>query len=396
MLPGAVVAEDQTVSWKHLFSRALGAAPSRLHMAAHSHHLWPDASHEGQLAAWEDAAQLADGKWDKVMGEVWPTAQAHIAAELNLPDPATVVFAPNTHELLVRLVSAMGKRQMRVLTSDGEFHSFRRQMARWVESGMVELVRVETDAPDFSEQLVGRARRERFDLIFVSHVMFGSGRVFSLLDELAALARPEGPWVVVDGYHAFMAISSDLSGIADRIFYIAGGYKYAMAGEGVAFMHAPGGFGARPEITGWFAAFDELALAPGGVGYAPDARRYLGATFDPSGLYRFNAVQAMLKERGLSTEVINAHAGRLMEMLIARLGETPFGPARLVNGGLEQPRARFLAVSTPNARRWQEELARAGVVTDSRDDVLRIGLGLYHDAEDIDRFCREVSALGAV
>ena len=30
--------------------------------------------------------------------------------------------------------------------------------------------------------------------------------MFDDVDELAALARPDGPWVVIDGYHAFMAI----------------------------------------------------------------------------------------------------------------------------------------------------------------------------------------------
>ena len=39
------------MSFKHLFSRALGAAPGRLHFAAHSHHLWPDASFAGQVEA---------------------------------------------------------------------------------------------------------------------------------------------------------------------------------------------------------------------------------------------------------------------------------------------------------------------------------------------------------
>ena len=67
------------MSFKRLFSRTLGAAPDRLHFAAHSHHLWPNASFEGQVEAWEDAAQLADRKWDKVMGEVWPEAQRHVA-----------------------------------------------------------------------------------------------------------------------------------------------------------------------------------------------------------------------------------------------------------------------------------------------------------------------------
>jgi selenocysteine lyase/cysteine desulfurase len=382
------------LSWKRLFSRSLAAAPDRLHMAAHSHHLWPDASFEGQLAAWEDAARLADDKWDKVMGEVWPAAQRNVAAELKLPDPGSIVFAPNTHDLLLRIVSAMdGKRPLRVLSTDGEFHSFRRQSARWVESGVFDLERIAVEEPGFPARFVERASNGNFDLIFVSHVMFGSGQVFDRLEQLATMARPGGPWVVVDGYHAFMAIDLDLSKVADRIFYIAGGYKYAMTGEGAAFMHAPGGFGARPEITGWFAAFDELASRQGAIGYATDASRYMGATFDPSALYRYNAVQAMLERESLSTRIINEHVDGLMKRLITGLSSTPLGAARVINGDTRQPRARFLALQSPNASRWQADLARAGVVTDSRGDVLRIGLALYHDPEEIDRFLKAVSAL---
>jgi selenocysteine lyase/cysteine desulfurase len=285
------------------------------------------------------------------------------------------------------------KRPLRVLSTDGEFHSVRRQSTRWVESGQFELERVAVDGPDFPLRFLERASNGNFDLIFVSHVMFGSGQVFDRLGELAALAAQNGPWVVVDGYHAFMAIDIDLSLIADRIFYLAGGYKYAMTGEGAAFMHAPGGFGPRPEITGWFASFDELAAKQGAVGYAPDARRYLGATFDPSALYRFNAVQAMLKREGLTTQTINAHVGALMQRLMERLKGTPLGEARLINGDIRQPRARFLALESPSAGDWQAQLAHLGVVTDSRGDVLRIGLAIYHGPEDVDQFCRIASGL---
>ncbi|MEZ6030069.1 MAG: aminotransferase class V-fold PLP-dependent enzyme [Hyphomonadaceae bacterium] len=375
------------MSWKHFFSRSLAAAPDRLHMAAHSHHLWPDASFEGQQAAWDDAARLADHKWDKVMGEVWPQAQIHIANELRLPTHDSIVFAPNTHELLVRIISAIDRPRPRVLTSDGEFHSFRRQSARWAEGGAIDLETIAADDSAFTDRFLTRARSGDHDLIFVSHVMFGSGRVFEGIDQLAALARPEGPWIVIDGYHAFMAIDVDLSAVADRVFYLAGGYKYAMAGEGVCFLHAPPGYGERPLNTGWFAAFDDLALKPGQVGYARDARRFAGATFDPSGLYRFNAVQQMLKREGLTTARVNAHIDPLFAALAADLDETPLGSARLLNPGTLQPRARFVALESPRARRWQEALAAAHVVTDLRGDVLRIGLGLYHDEADIDRFC---------
>jgi len=109
------------LSFKQLFSRSLTADPGRLHFAAHSHHLWPDASYDGQMEAWNDAARLADRKWDKVMDEVWPAAQAEVAAELGTGTPGEVVFAPNTHDFLVRLVTAAPRRagQLKVLTSDG-------------------------------------------------------------------------------------------------------------------------------------------------------------------------------------------------------------------------------------------------------------------------------------
>lgn len=381
------------MSWKRLFQRALAAAPDRLHMAAHSHHLWPDASWLGQQAAWDDAARLADRKWDRVMGEIWPAAQAHVAAELGLPDPASIVFSGNTHDLLIRLVAALEKRPVRVLASDGEFHSFRRQAARWVEQGAVMLETVPV-APfeSFTDRFVAAAEAGGHDLIMVSQVMFGSGAVFGGIEALAVLARPEGPWVLVDGYHGFMAVPTDLSAVADRIFYVAGGYKYAMAGEGCAFMHAPPGFAPRPPLTGWYAAFDDLNLPPGAVGYASDARRFMGATFDPSGLYRFVAVRDMLAREGLDTAMVATHVAGLKARLTARLGETPLGGATLLNpGGVAA--ARFLALRSPEAQRWQAALLDDDVVTDVRGDVLRIGIGLYHDERDIDRFVAAAKGL---
>lgn len=349
------------MSFKRLFSRSLAAAPGRLHFAAHSHHLWPDASVEGQQAAWDDAERLADHRWDRVIGEVWPEVQGHIAAELSLPSPASVVFSPTTHALLARILSAMGKDKPRVLDSDDAFRSFRRQSASWAETGAIELETVATDDAQFVDTFMARAKSGDFDMIFVSQVMFGCGRVFDRIAELAALARPEGPWVVVDGHHAFMAIDVDLSAVSDRMFYLAGGCNYAMVGEGVCFLHAPPDYGARPINAGWFA----------------------GATFDPSGLYRFNAVQAMLKREELTTARVNAHVGPLLMSLAAELDETGLGSARLLNPGILQPRARFLALESPRAPAWQDAFAAAGVITDLRGDVLRIGVGLYHDEDDI-------------
>jgi selenocysteine lyase/cysteine desulfurase len=376
-----------TQSYKRLFQRAIAAAPDRLHFAAHSHHLWPDASYVGQIAAWEDGVRLADRKWERVMGEIWPAAQYHVARELNLPDPNTIVFAPNTHELLLRIVSALPRRPLRILASDGEFHSFRRQSQRWEESGTAIVERVPL------ERLIETARAGSHDLIFASHVQFGTGAILQDIDALAALARPDGPWVVIDGYHGFMAVPTDLSAVADRIFYLAGGYKYAMAGEGAAFLHAPAGFGPRPEITGWYAEFDDLSLPPGTIGYAPDARRYLGATFDPSGIYRFVAVRDILDDEGLTTAAITAHTGALRDQLLTGLNGTALRHAELLNPPAQTPGARFLAFRHAKAAEWKARLEAEDVITDVRGDVLRIGFGLYQDARDVEGLLIELGAL---
>ena len=45
-----------------LLPHALGADPDRLHFAAHSHHLWPDATRAAADRAWLDAAWTCFGQ----------------------------------------------------------------------------------------------------------------------------------------------------------------------------------------------------------------------------------------------------------------------------------------------------------------------------------------------
>lgn len=377
------------MSWKPGYSRFLAGLGGRLHFCAHSHHPWPDCTREAQLAAWDDASGRADEKWGKIIGTVIPEAQRAVAEALGWPSPGLVAFAPNTHEFVARVLSALPTgRPPRILTTDSEFHSFSRQTARLEEEG-AKVARISVDPfESFVSRFVSAAEGGEYDLIFFSHVFFNSGLRLNET-ELSRIADhcSKHAVIVVDGYHAFMATPLDLSKVAGRVFYLAGGYKYAQAGEGVCFLAVPPGCALRPVNTGWFSDFAGLEKGiKSPVGYGDGGWRFWGSTFDPTGLYRFNAVNAWRKAAGLGVATSDAHARGLQRGFLERLAKAPRGPLRteaLVSTDLSRL-GHFLTFRVPDAPSWSRRLAEIGVLTDARGDRLRFGFGPYHDEADLD------------
>jgi kynureninase len=380
------------------FSRFRNADPDRLHFAAHSHAYWPDATRDAQLQLWDDAARFVDEKWTHVLGEVWPAVARGIAEHLKLPDAATLVSAGNTHEFVNRLISALPLDRIPVIvTTDSEFHSFKRQTERLAEDKLIELVVVPTEPfASLPARIVAAVKAHAPDMVFVSQVFFNSGYALPDLDALVdAVAAPER-LTVIDGYHAFLARPVDLSRIADRAFYLAGGYKYAMAGEGACFMHCPSGFAPRPRNTGWYASFATLSGPQDRVRYATDGQRFMGATFDPSGLYRMRAALDWMARHDLDAAAIHAHAIALQEMFLAGISERPIGlfdVANLVVPGEELSRGNFLTFEHPDAAAWQKRLKASNIVVDVRDTRLRVGFGLYHNTGDVARLLERLRTL---
>ena len=377
------------ISYAEHFSRFLTAVPGRLHVAAHSHHPWPDVTFEAQQQAWLNAARLVDDKWDEVFGSVLPEAAAHITGRLGLSDPEAVAFAPSTHALVMRLLSCLTP-PVRILTTDAEFHSFARQAARLEEDGLATVQRVAAEPfESFPDRFAAAAAQGGHDLVYLSHVFFNSAYVVPDLTALVA-AVPDGEaLVVIDGYHGFMALPTDLSAIEDRAFYLAGGYKYAMAGEGACFAHCPPGYAERPRDTGWFAGFAQLSAGSAGkVAYSSGGGRLFGGTFDPTGVYRFNAVQRWLDSLGVTVADIHRHVRRLQQRFLAA-GPHP----ELLPGPEVEDRGHFLTFRLPDAAAAHGALHVANVITDYRDDRLRIGFGLYHDDADIDELVRTLETV---
>lgn len=364
-----------------------------MHAAAHSHHPWPDVTLAAHEAAWRDAARLLDRKWEHVFAEVIPRAQAHIARELRLPDPASLAFGPNTHGFVLRLLSCLPKRPIRVLTTDSEFMSFARQISRLAEDGSVDVTRVACEPfESFERRFCEAAKTGEHDLVYFSQVFFDSGFALGNLAAIVDVVAGPKTLVVIDGYHGFMAVPTDLSGIAQRAFYLAGGYKYAMAGEGVCFLHCPPGFCPRPLDTGWYAGFSALESGGGGVPYATDGSRFFGATFDVSGLYRFNAVQDWLAQEKLSVAGMLAHVRELERRFLSALDrlDSPISSRELLVRD-ENRRGRFLAFGTDAAAAITARLAAQNIIVDHRANRLRIGFGIYHQPDDAVRLAEAIA-----
>ncbi len=377
--------------YKHLYQRFLQAHPDSLHFACHSHHYWPDCTREAHLKYWDDSCKYVDDKWEYFFsGPVLETQQL-IAAELNVDSAEQIVFAPNTHELVFRLLSSLdwGKSKVRILTTDSEFYSFDRQITRLEELPQFEIHKIPTlPFESFHERFESALNSGSWDMIFISHVFFNSGLVCDI-HRLAAKASADIPFVI-DGYHGFLALPTDLSTLQDRAFYLAGSYKYAQGGEGACFMYVPTGAVHRPFYTGWFAELAHLTTVNGEVGYPRNALQYAGSTMDFSGVYRLRSVLKLFQSEGLSTDKIHEFISSNQEHFLRELQKAEnavFNDRNLVTqeNGSHGHFLTFILKDTEITKRTVKQLSSAGIKTDSRANRLRFGFGLYQDQQDIEK-----------
>ncbi len=132
----------------------------RLLLTGHSHQAWPDVGFEAQQRGWLDAAVLVDDKWERA-AEQAALVRAGFARLLG-DSSANIALGQNTHELVTRWLSALPFRtRPRLVTTDGEFHTIRRQMDRFADEG-IEVTKVAAHPVDtLAERLA--ARRDRSD-----------------------------------------------------------------------------------------------------------------------------------------------------------------------------------------------------------------------------------------
>lgn len=376
---------------KQHYQRFLSHHQGKQHYACHSHHFWPDITRSAQLAYWDDSARLADEKWAMFFGEKVPALQRHIAKLLSLPQAEQLVFAPNTHEFVLRLLSCLpSHRKVRILTTDSEFHSFSRQCQRLEEAGLAEVVRVATQPfASFEARLISEAAKGGWDLLFFSQVFFNSGVAVNNLGAIVNAIPDPQTLIAIDGYHGFCAIPTDLSAIAHRAFYLAGSYKYAQGGEGCCFLAVPPDCALRPVNTGWYAEFGALEQRRGQTAaYASDGMRFAGSTFDMSALYRVLSVLDWYQRDGITIAAIHSHVQQLQQAFLTELdaiASPQLNRGQLLCHDLGQ-HGHFLTFALPDdaaTQRLADFLRTQGILTDHRGNRLRFGFAPYHELADI-------------
>jgi selenocysteine lyase/cysteine desulfurase len=354
----------------------------RILLSGHSHQAWPDVAEEGLLQSFADAAESVDQKWSR--------AEA-IADEVRagyrrlLGDPSgEIALGPNTHDLIIKLLSTLDLRhRSRVVTTDGEFHSLRRQLDRLAEEGL-EVVRVPAEPAATLTARVAAEVDDRTALVGVSAVMFMTSQVVPHLDALAPACERHGAELLVDAYHALGPVPFPIHELGLTSAWITGGgYKYLQLGEGNAFLRVPThAYGARPVVTGWFAEFADLTghHEPNAVTYAPHAAlRFASATYDPASSYRGARVFRFFDEQGLSTALLRDVYQHQLRVLVAAFDALDLAPEVITRDRTVpvDDLGGFLSLIAPQAGALQQALVARGVFTDSRADRLRVGPAPY-------------------
>lgn len=375
----------------------------RLLLTGHSHQAWPDVAREGQLEAFEDAALRVDEKWDRAFAKAEAVRNGFRRL---LGEPrAEIALGQNTHELVTRFLSALDLRgRPRLVTSDGEFHTLRRQLTALDEAGL-EVVRLPARPTETLAERMAAVLDERTSAVLVSAVLFETAHIVPRLDELAEACAAAGAELLVDAYHALGAVPFSVSEQQlESAWVVGGGYKYLQLGEGNCFLRLPPQAEAmRPVLTGWFAEFELLAAERGDatLAYPSGGARFAGSTYDPTSHYRAASVLAFFEERGLTPELLRASYLHQTGLLAERFDELG-APDEVMTRDRSAPLERFggfLAVECPQAGAVAQRLAEEGVQIDARGRYFRLGPAPYLSDSQLeaamDRLGRAAAALGS-
>jgi kynureninase len=336
----------------------------RVLLTGHSHQAWPDVAFEAQQQAWLDAAEHVDDVWDLAFAKANEVRRGF--ARLLDDTPERIALAQNTHELVVRFLSALPLRKRpQLVTTDAEFHTIRRQLDRLAEEG-IEVIKVPAMPAATLAERLAISVDDHTAAVLMSAVLYTNAHIVPNLRVAQEACERVGAALLVDAYHALNVVPFSLTeeGL-QHAYVVGGGYKYCQLGPGNAFLRFPEDTNLRPVVTGWFSEFTHLSRSPAGgrVAFGPGPARFAGATYDFTSHYRAAAVFKFFADQNITPPKLRQLNQHQIEILSG-------GSRNEAIGG-------FLAIPAPRAAKIQKALRKKNIWTDYRGEILRLGPAPY-------------------
>lgn len=285
-----------------------------------------------------------------------PETQKLIANVLKLSTPSQIAFASNIHEFVSHLLNTFDpEKKIKVLTTDSEFYCFAPQVSHAINTPKIEIEKVQVDPFDnFEERFIEKMRNNTYDIIFFSHVFFNSGMAVKNLKAIVEAIKDDETMVVIDGYHSFMALPTDLSDIESRVFYLC------CFGKGeYCFFHVPENYTVNKD---WF----------------------VKPELDHEALYRLNAVLNLFHKENLTIEKIHAHIQFLQNNFrehLLSIDHNYLTEKNIMSVDYNY-HGHFLTFAMPSpehAKKLHAKLLGHKIITEYRESKLHFGFGLYQN-----------------
>ncbi len=376
---------------KKFFQQTLEKHQGHLLFQSHSHHVWPDIAFSAMHEYEETVKLKLDLKWQDVFARIIPEAQKRVLALLGLPNSFEISFGANTHELLIRLLSSLvnPRKSLHIMTTAFEYHSARRLFQNLHHHQFIELSVAEGPPVSILESITQSLKNSTspIDVCFISQSYFLTGFTNIDKDILNLVKSFPHTHFVIDCYHSFAARPLDYSDAPCNVSFLGGSYKYAMSGEGACYLAIH--YQAKvhePILNGWLAEFSSLeksALSSSSaLQFSHGFWRFMGATLDPCGLYRFVSVWNFLETNSISPAKIRQHSLSCQKAFIESISDDLMQALCVFS---HENQGNFLSLKLPtenNASRSFEELAKRNVFVDTRTSYLRLGFGPYIDEQN--------------
>jgi selenocysteine lyase/cysteine desulfurase len=224
---------------------------------------------------------------------------------------------------------------------------------------------------------------ERTLFLATSHVFFATGFVQDL-GRLSGIAREQGAYCLIDGYHGAGQVPLNLpaSGVD---FYTWGPLKWLCGGPGLAYLYVRSEVIQRlePRVTGWFAAANGFDFDIHNFRFHDDARRFEMGTPALPTVHTALGGQEIIDEVGM--EAILSSNRALTDLLVE--GCRTRGHALTVAGERDQ-RSAIVMIQHPDPAGVVEHLAAAKIIVDHRPGHVRVSPHFYNTPEEIEDFFR--------